>query len=79
MWYPFTDCLTQSINHHEMKSRNPSIPEWFNKRAMKIRHKQRKAYHKSKSSSNDFDLNRYKQTRRSDKKGARSQSGILYK
>ena len=35
---------------------------------MKTRHKQRKAYHKNKSPSSDIGLNRYKQTRTSDRK-----------
>ena len=71
MGHLFTDCLTQSINNHvstkEMKPQNTCIPEWFNKWAMKTSHEQRKAYHKTKSPSSDFGLNRYKETRTTDR------------
>ena len=72
MWNLFTKNLQRSIDQHvptkQLKPRHPSIPEWFNKRAMKIKEKIRRAHRKSKLSSDSFDCEQYRELRRGGKK-----------
>ena len=72
MWNIFTKNLQRSIDQHvptkQLKPRHPSIPEWFNKRAMKIKEKIRRAHRRSKLSSDSFDCEQYRELRRGGKK-----------
>ena len=72
MWNLFTENLHRSIDQHvpikQLKSPHPSVPEWFNKKARKIKERVRKAHRRSKVSSNSFDREQYKKLRRDGKK-----------
>ena len=64
MWEIFRNSLRKSINQYVptkvIKPRHPSMPEWANKRVLKLMSKQRKAYNKAKRSADDLDIAEYK-------------------
>jgi len=72
MWNFFMENLHRSIGLHlpikQLKSLHPSVSEWFNKKAMKINERVRKAHRRSKVNSNSFDREQYKKLRRDGKK-----------
>ena len=72
MWNIFTNDLTESKRQHvptkEIKQRHPSIPEWFNKRALKLQNIQKQMYKRAKTTMAEFDKVKYKQRRREFKK-----------
>ncbi len=82
MWNLFAERLAENISQHvptkEIKSRHASIPEWFNKRAKKLRSKERKAYNKAKRTFNDFDAEVYRKTRRESKKELKTIRQLYY-
>ena len=67
-----TRTLKEGINRHvptkTIKPRQPSVPEWLNRKAKKIQIKMGKAHRKAKLTKNSFDHEDYRKLRRERKK-----------
>ena len=82
MWELCTRTLKECINWHvptkTIKPRHPSNPEWFNRKAKKIKKKIERAHRKAKLTKDSFDHEHYKKLRREGKKELESIHKAFY-